>query len=100
MDSKHLIGKRSEDMRRKEELAARPQFLLRGFLPLLLTSTLLQLNIPPIFEMFIIFQIFIFHIHPHSPHFDLNILKWKILNISNIYILYWGLRFLKPSLSY
>ena len=62
MDSKHLIGKRSEDMRRKEELAARPQFLLRGFLPLLLTSTLLQLNIPPIFEMFKIFQIFILHI--------------------------------------
>ena len=45
MDSKHLIGKRSEDMRRKEELAARPQFLLRGFLPLLLTSTLLQTNL-------------------------------------------------------
>ena len=39
MDSKHLIGKRSEDMRRKEELAARPQFLLRGFLPLLPTSS-------------------------------------------------------------
>ena len=40
-----IQNKESEDMRRKEEPGARPQFLLRGFLPLLLTSTLLQTNL-------------------------------------------------------